>query len=63
MSVFLVPGPARTAEFEFLATGKFPQPKNDTFVTIYNPGSNRGPIADPYTAPIGLSAGDMNNTT
>jgi hypothetical protein len=61
-NIFLaVLGPARTAEFEFLMTGSLPKSQNHTFLTIYHDetGNNRGPIADPYTAPIGPLAGDM----
>ena len=53
-------GPARTAEFNFLATGNWPKMTNDTLVSIYEPGCNRGPIEDPYTAPNGPLAGDGN---
>jgi len=56
---FIVPGPARTAEIDFLATGRFPNATNQTLVTIYGPGSKKVPILDPYTAPIGPSAGDF----
>jgi len=55
---FVVFGPARTAEFNFLATGNWPKMTNDTLVSVYEPGSNRGPISDPYTAPNGPLAGD-----
>jgi len=56
---FIVPGPARTAEIDFLATGQFPNATNQTLVTIYGPGSKKVPIPDPYTAPIGSLAGDF----
>jgi hypothetical protein len=67
MSSFAVPGPARTAEIDFLTTGQFPNATNQTLVTIYGPGSKKVPIPDPYTAPIGSLAGDftrkmMNST-
>ena len=62
MSFFAVPGPAQTAMIEFLTTGKLPLATNQTLVTIYSPGSVRGPIADPYTALIGPLAGDMSKT-
>jgi hypothetical protein len=59
MSFFAVPGPARTAEIDFLVTGNIPKATNQTLVTIYPPHSKRGPIADPYTVPIGPLAGDF----
>ena len=55
-----VPGPARSAEIEFLKTGVLPHPTDQQFVTIYAPGSVRGPISDPYDVPTGPSAGDMS---
>ncbi|KDQ19580.1 hypothetical protein BOTBODRAFT_28154 [Botryobasidium botryosum FD-172 SS1] len=58
---FIIPGPAHLAEIEFLATGKLPSAINETLMTIYTPGMKRGPIADPYTAPIGPAAGDMSS--
>lgn len=58
-----VPGPARSAEIDFLTTGNLPQATNQTLVTIYEPGSTRDAVADPYTAPIGPSAGDFFNVT
>jgi len=58
---FPVPGPARTAEIDFLATGNFPQATNQTLVTIYPPYSKRDPIADPYTVPVGPPAGDLTS--
>jgi len=54
-----VPGPARTAEMNFLTTGNFPEATNQTFVTIYPPGSARGPVSDPYAVPVGPLAGDV----
>lgn len=57
-----VPGPARMAEIDFLATGMFPEAMNQTLVTFYAPGSEKGPIANPYTAPIGPLAGDSATT-
>jgi hypothetical protein len=59
---FSVPGPAQTAEFDFIMTGNLPEATNQTLVTIYSPHSERGPIEDPYLAPIGPSAGDMSRT-
>ncbi|KAJ7599803.1 hypothetical protein C8J56DRAFT_908924 [Mycena floridula] len=56
---FDIPGPARSAFIEFLATGNLPSATNETFVTIYEPGSQRDPIPDPYSVPVGPDAGDM----
>ncbi|KAJ7837987.1 hypothetical protein B0H14DRAFT_2790225 [Mycena olivaceomarginata] len=54
-----VPGPARSAFISFLATGNLPAATNQTFATIYEPGSQRNPIPDPYLVPVGVEAGDM----
>lgn len=54
-----VPGPARSAFVNFLATGNLPAATNQTFATIYEPGSQRDPIPDPYSVPVGVEAGDM----
>ncbi|KAJ7760182.1 hypothetical protein B0H14DRAFT_2973895 [Mycena olivaceomarginata] len=54
-----VPGPARSAFIDFLATGNLPAATNQTFATIYEPGSQRDPIPDPYSVPVGVEAGDM----
>jgi hypothetical protein len=54
----IVPGPARSAFIDFLASGKFPTATNETLVTIYEPGSTRDPIPDEYSVPIGAEAGD-----
>ncbi|KAJ7605186.1 hypothetical protein FB45DRAFT_1149088 [Roridomyces roridus] len=55
-----VPGPARDAFINFLATGTLPAPVNETFVTVYEPGSVRAPVPDPYSVPVGVEAGDMD---
>lgn len=55
----LVPGPARSLEIEFLNTGVFPKSINQTFVTVYAPGSVRAPVSDPYLVPVGPLAGDI----
>lgn len=57
---FIVQGPARLVEVNFLNTGVLPSAQNETLYTVYSPGSKRGPIANPYTAPIGPSAGDSS---
>lgn len=59
---FSVPGPASSAEIQFLATGILPNATNQTFISIYTPGSQRDPIADPYSVPVGAEAGDMSGT-
>ncbi|KDQ19583.1 hypothetical protein BOTBODRAFT_443477 [Botryobasidium botryosum FD-172 SS1] len=56
-----VSGPAQSAEIAFLATGNLPSGTDETLVTIYTSGMERGPIADPYTAPIGPPAGDITS--
>jgi len=59
---FFVPGPARDAEIAFLANGTIPSPTNQTLVTIFGPGSQIDPPADPYAVPVGDVAGDCGAT-
>ncbi|KZP21579.1 alpha/beta-hydrolase [Athelia psychrophila] len=54
-----VPGAGKDIEFEFLRTGVFPKAKNETYVTIYGPGSVRAPVPNPYDVPVGPAAGDL----
>lgn len=54
-----VSGPARSAEFAFLTTGKLPKAADEMYVTIYPPGQPRPFISDPYSVPIGPLAGDI----
>lgn len=35
---------------------------NQTFATVYEPGSKRDPVPGPYAVPVGLAAGDMGGT-
>jgi len=58
----IVPSPARSAFIDFLVTGELPRATNQTFATIYEPGSKRDPIPDPYAVPVGSAAGDMGGT-
>ncbi|KAF7969925.1 hypothetical protein HWV62_25528 [Athelia sp. TMB] len=50
---------ARSVEIEFLRTGKFPKATNETYVTVYEPGSTRAKIPSPYDVPVGPAAGDI----
>ncbi|MCJ1309048.1 hypothetical protein MMC25_002703 [Agyrium rufum] len=43
---------------EFLRTGIMPKARSDKLVTIYEPGTQRGPIPDPYSVITGYIAGD-----
>lgn len=53
--------PARQAEITYLTTGVFPtESTNETIYAVYKPGTPRGALADPYTAPIGPPAGDVH---
>lgn len=52
--------PSTHIEKEFLRTGKFPCVQNETFVTVYAPGTTRDPISDPYSVPTGEMAGDID---
>lgn len=54
-----VPGIAKDIEFEFIRTGVFPKAKNETYVTVYEPGSKREAVLDPYDLPTGVAAGDI----
>ncbi|KAI1412062.1 hypothetical protein F5Y13DRAFT_180412 [Hypoxylon sp. FL1857] len=44
---------------EFLRTGVFPKPQNETLVSVYSPGTHRAPIPDPYYVQTGAIAGDI----
>jgi hypothetical protein len=35
---------------------------NQTFATVYEPGSKRDTVPGPYAVPVGLAAGDMGGT-
>ncbi|KAF7969924.1 hypothetical protein HWV62_25526 [Athelia sp. TMB] len=56
-----VPGPAQSAEIEFLQTGKFPQATNETYMTVYEPGSTRAQIPSPYDVPLWWPLTDLFN--
>jgi len=55
----IFPSAARSVEFSYLNTGALPNVTNQTFLTVYPPGSKRGPIANPYLVPVGPAAGDI----
>ncbi|KAK4969361.1 hypothetical protein LTR42_008628 [Elasticomyces elasticus] len=46
---------------EFLRSGVLPLKEDSTFVTVYEPGQCRRPIADPYCVPTGFQAGDVDS--
>lgn len=46
---------------EFLRTGVLPCARNETFLTVYEPGMMRAPIANPYDVPTGPAAGDIDS--
>ncbi|KZP19742.1 alpha/beta-hydrolase [Athelia psychrophila] len=54
-----VPGAAKDIAFEYIRTGVFPNATNETFVTVYEPGSVRANISSPYEVPVGPAAGDI----
>ncbi|KZP21575.1 alpha/beta-hydrolase [Athelia psychrophila] len=54
-----VPGASKNIEFEFIRTGVFPKAQNETYVTVYEPGSVRAPVSNPYDVPVGPAAGDI----
>lgn len=56
---FTDPGPTSSTVIQFLKTGNFPNATNQTFITVYPPGSQRDPIPDPYSVPVGPEAGDF----
>jgi hypothetical protein len=45
----------------FLNTGVLPSAQDSEFVTVYTPGMNRKPVADPYDVPTGGVAGDVDS--
>ncbi|KAK3071027.1 hypothetical protein LTR53_009423 [Teratosphaeriaceae sp. CCFEE 6253] len=46
---------------QFLRTGMLPLSQDSTYVTVYQPGEHRRPVADPYCAPTGFWAGDIDS--
>ena len=50
--------PSTAITKEFLRTGVLPKARNETLVTVYEPGMKFGLIADPYDVPTGYQAGD-----
>ncbi|KAK4912002.1 hypothetical protein LTR49_019472 [Elasticomyces elasticus] len=46
---------------EFLRSGVLPLKEDSTFVTVYEPGQCRRPVADPYCVPTGFQAGDVDS--
>lgn len=59
---FDLPGqPAWILETAFSKNGKQPAPTESRLVSVYGPGSQRPPIADPYQGPIGPDAGDHSS--
>ncbi|EGN95189.1 hypothetical protein SERLA73DRAFT_162724 [Serpula lacrymans var. lacrymans S7.3] len=52
--------PAAAMEVSFLATGVLPNVTDEELVTVYTPGSTRGPIPDPYSVPVGPLAGETS---
>ncbi|KAK4700896.1 hypothetical protein P7C70_g5348, partial [Phenoliferia sp. Uapishka_3] len=49
---------ARDIGISYLANGTLPPAQNSSEVAVYTPGTKRAPIADPYSAPQGIAAGD-----
>ncbi|KAK5118743.1 hypothetical protein LTR85_007949 [Meristemomyces frigidus] len=45
----------------FLRSGVLPAARNETFITVYEPGMRRAAILDPYCVPTGLEAGDADS--
>jgi hypothetical protein len=46
---------------EYMRTGRLPDPRNDTLVSVYGPGMHLDPIASPYDVPTGATAGDIDS--
>ncbi|KAK3070243.1 hypothetical protein LTR53_010784 [Teratosphaeriaceae sp. CCFEE 6253] len=46
---------------QFLRTGVLPLDQDSTYVTVYQPGEHRRPVADPYCAPTGFWVGDIDS--
>lgn len=59
-TAFIVPGPARDVEIEFLTTGNVSASSNESLATVYYPGDVRATIPAPYAVPLGPAAGDVN---
>jgi len=59
----LVPNqPSSAITTEFIRSGKLPMARNETLVTIYTPGKELGPIANPYDVPAGAIVGDVDSS-
>ncbi len=50
--------PSTAITKQFLSTGVLPKARNQTLVTVYEPGMKFGGIANPYNVPTGYQAGD-----
>ena len=60
--MFLVPDqPSTLMEKQFITLGILPNATNQTLVTVYPPGAQLAPIANPYDVPTGAIAGDTDS--
>ena len=46
---------------DFLRTGILPPAQDNSTLSIYHHGMQRGPIPDPYDVPTGFIAGDIDS--
>jgi hypothetical protein len=56
---FMVNGPVRDAMLAYLYNGTIPGPFDGEVYSVYAPGQMRTKIVDPYVAPVGTIAGDI----
>ncbi|CAG9949457.1 unnamed protein product [Clonostachys rosea f. rosea IK726] len=46
---------------EFLRSGRLPEARNGTIVSVYSPGTRRDPIPDPYLVQTGTMGGEIES--
>ncbi|OCL11744.1 hypothetical protein AOQ84DRAFT_373710 [Glonium stellatum] len=61
VSIQLPSQPSSSITKEFIRTGKLPATRNETLVSVYAPGMQVRPIADPYDVPTGAIVGDVDS--
>ena len=54
--------PSSLIETQFISTGVLPEATNQTLFTVYPPGAQLAPIANPYDVPTGAIAGDVDSS-
>jgi hypothetical protein len=55
----MVNGPVRDVMLAYLYNGTIPSSSDKEIYSVYGPGQTRTKIVDPYVAPVGTIAGDL----